>query len=112
MALTQGDLNQIKNWLKNNIDVVRQFIKDNELLERQQNKVQRQADLDIALAWYNTLGIDIQGALTRDEALANYRQIESLLETETDNFRLFILRGKLDEANEKYKQVKAVNPNS
>ncbi len=106
MTLTQADLDQIKTWLQNNIDQVRQFIKDNELLESQQKETQRQADMDIALAWYNTLGIDIQGALTRDDAINNYKQIELLLETETDNFRRGVLNEKLREANEKFKERK------
>ena len=65
------------------------------------------ADKAIAITWWNSLGIDIQRALTRDEALANYRTIESLLKTETDRFRLVVLREKLAEANEKFKERKA-----
>ena len=80
--------------------------------DRRDEQIQFDADKAVALTWFNGLGIDIQGATTRTQALANFTQIESLLKTETDRFRLFILRGKLDEANEKYKQIKAVNPNS
>ena len=65
------------------------------------------ADKAVAETWFATLGIDIQGATTRDEALANYRAIESLLQTETDRFRVLVLREKLAEANEKFKERKA-----
>ena len=75
--------------------------KDDQVLRDQFN-----ADKAIATTWWNGLGIDIQGALTRDEALANYRTIESLLQTETDRFRLLVLREKLAEANEKFKERK------
>ncbi len=74
--------------------------------DTQSLKTQLVADKATALTWFNGLRIDIQGALTRDEALTNYRTIESLLKTETDRFRLFVLHGKLDEANEKYKELK------
>lgn len=67
---------------------------------------QNQADLAIALAWFNTLGINIQAATTRTQALSNFNQIESLLQTETDGFRLAILRKKKIEANEKFKERK------
>ena len=80
--------------------------------DRQTEKTQFDADKATTLTWFNGLRIDIQGATTRTQALANFTQIESLLKTETDRFRLFILREKLDEANEKYKQIKAVNPSS
>ena len=66
----------------------------------------------IAQTWFDTLGIDIQGATTRRQALSNFTQIESLLKTETDRFRLFMLREKLDEANKKIQKVKELNPNS
>ena len=73
-------------------------------------QAQQRADLGIATAWFNTLGINVQAATTRTQALTNFNQIESLLKTETDRFRLFILRNKLAEANERYKDVKRVNP--
>lgn len=77
-----------------------------EQTESQQAQAQQQADLAIAQAWFNSLGINIQAATTRTQALDNFNQIESLLQTETDRFRLFILREKLAEANEKFKERK------
>jgi len=106
MTLTAGDLTQIKDWLESNIDQVRQFISDNELLEQQTVKTQFDADIQVALDWFNTLGISIQTATTRTEALDNFNQIETLLQTETDSFRLTVLRKKLQEANEKFMERK------
>ena len=63
-----------------------------------------------ALIWYNALGINIQQATTRRQALSNYTKIEALTLTETERFRLHILRTKLIEANDKYKAVKRLNP--
>jgi len=80
--------------------------------DAQTTRAQNQADLAIATAWFNTLGINIQAATTRTQALSNFNQIKSLLQTERDKFRKSILRQKQQEANEKYKQVKKVNPNS
>jgi len=81
-------------------------INDFQSKDGQTAKTQFDADKAIALTWFNSLGINIQGALTRDEALANFRTIESLLQTETERFRLIVLREKLDEANEKFKERK------
>ncbi len=80
--------------------------------EAQAAQVQQQADLAIALSWFNTLGINIQTATTRTKAQENHDEIEQLLQNETDVFRLSVLRTKLAEANEKVKAVKKVNPNS
>jgi len=74
--------------------------------DTQTQRTQFDADKAIAETWWNTLGIDIQGALTRDEAIDNYRQIESLLQTETDRFRLVVLKEKLVEADEKFRERK------
>jgi len=73
-------------------------------------QAQQQADLTRAEQWFNTLGIDIQAATTRRQALKNYNDIEILISTETDRFRLSVLRTKLKEANEKYKEVKRLSP--
>ena len=74
--------------------------------EAQTAQAQRQVDIATATAWFNTLGINIQGAQNRGDALNNFDQIKSRLDTETDNFRLIILREKLTEANEKFKKRK------
>lgn len=79
---------------------------------QQQFQVQRQIDLDIALAWFNTLGINIQSSTTRTQAKIIHDEIEQLLKIETDAFRRGIINQKLNEANEKYIAVKKVNPNS
>ena len=46
--------------------------------DAQTSKAQFDADLAVAQTWYDTLGIDIQSATTRTEALDNYNQIKSL----------------------------------
>lgn len=79
---------------------------------QEQDKTQYDANIQIALTWFNTLGINIQSATTRTQAKINHDEIESILKTETDSFRKSILRQKLVEANEKYIAVKKVNPNS
>ena len=80
--------------------------------ESQQAQAQHQANIGIATAWFNTLGINIQPSTTRTQAKAIFDEIELLLENETDRFRLEVLEGKKIEANTKYKAVKKVNPNS
>ena len=77
--------------------------KDAQIIE-----AQHQADSAIALAWFNTLGINIQVATTRTQALDNFNQIKLLLQTETDSFRLAVLRKKLEEANERYREIKRI----
>ena len=71
-------------------------------------KNQTDANKAIALTWFNGLRIDIQTATTREQALVNYNAIESLLKTETERFRLVILREKKEEANEKYRELKRI----
>jgi len=73
---------------------------------------QRQAARGLAIAWFNQQGININAATTRTQAISNFNQIEALLQTETDPVRLNVLRNKLKEANQKYIDVKKVNPNS
>jgi len=77
-----------------------------EEFESQQLQNKLNADMAIALAWFNNLGINIQTAQTRDQALANFNQIETMLQSETNNLRLKVLRNKLKEADEKYKERK------
>jgi len=78
------------------------------LEQKREQQVQTQYNADIAIveAWFNTLGINIQTATNRTQALDNFNQIKSLLETETDTFRIGMLRRKLEEANEKFKERK------
>ncbi len=74
--------------------------------EAQQAQTQYNADKTIALAWFNTLGINIQTSTTRTQALDNFDQIELLLETEIDVFKRTVLDQKLVEADEKFKEIK------
>lgn len=89
---------------------MRDAIRQLEQIENQQTQAQNQANRGVALSWFNTQGINIQSATTRLQALGNFNQIKSLIQTETDTFRLTILKIKLLDANEKYKQVKKANP--
>jgi len=91
---------------------MRDMIQQVEQTEEQQRETQNQADITIAERWFNSLGINIQRATTRTQALRNFKRIESLLQTETNSFRKSVLSKKLIEAAEKYKAVKKVNPNS
>lgn len=72
--------------------------------EQQQAQTQFDVDLQVALDWWDTVKPAIP--TTRQEALDAYRFIEDLLKTETDRFRLIVLRKKLEEANEKFKERK------
>lgn len=81
-------------------------IEDFQAKDSQVIEAQNQADLGIALAWFNTQGINIQAAVNRNQALDNFNQIKLLLQTETDPIRKGVLREKLQEANEKFKERK------
>ena len=83
---------------------MRDAIKLLEQTETQQAQAQEDSKIQIALAWFNSLNITIP--TTRNQALDNFNEIKQLLETETDVYRLAVLRKKLIEANEKYKEVK------
>jgi len=78
--------------------------------DNQTERAQRQSDLGIATAWFNTQGINIQSATTRSQALTNFNNIKALQSAQTDRIRLIVLGQKLSEANEKYKEVKRLNP--
>lgn len=85
---------------------MRDAIRQLEQTEAQQIQAQQQIDIATARAWFNTLGINIQAATTRDEALTAFQSIEKLHQTETDRLRRQILGIKLLEANEKFKEIK------
>lgn len=118
MVLTQADLTQIKNWLENNIDQVKTFIRNHDLLEQQNAQVKFDADKAVAqnwftttirptLTWNNTQTLDIQ----RVNILNDYNTVKNLLTTETDRFRLIVIREILEQANNRFKQIKrALNP--
>ena len=92
---------------------MRAAIEREDELDAISQRTQHDNNVNSALSsWYNTLNIRIDASTTRTKALDVFEQIRSLLTTETDIFRLIILRQKLAEANEKYKKVKKVNPHS
>ena len=92
-SLTRSDAVRIR-------DAIRQL----EQFERQQAKAENDAKIAVAQAWWDSIKPAVPQ--TRDEALIAYRFIEGLLQTETDRFRLILLRQKLEQANEKFKERK------
>lgn len=79
--------------------------------EAKQNEIQHKSGIIGATSWFNTLGINIQGAQDRTAALDNFDQIKSLFETERnkqlkDGFKIIVLNDRLNEANEKFKEIK------
>jgi len=87
---------------------MRDAIRQLEASEETTRISQRNTDMQIGLDWYNTLGIDIQSVTTRNEALTIYRQITTLLETESEFFRRSILEQKKREAEDKFKELKRI----
>jgi len=83
---------------------MREAIRLLEQTESQQVKVQRDINIQTALDWWDTIKPDIP--TTRQEALTVHSFIKGLLETETDQYKLTILRKKLEEANEKFQEIK------
>ena len=83
---------------------MREAIRLVEQTEGQVAQAKFNADLGVAQAWYNT--VERPEPTTRQQALDKFNHIKSLLETETDNFRLGVLRIELKKANEKYREVK------
>jgi len=72
------------------------------------DEAQHNQNIRTAETWFNTLGINIPAATTRDQALTNFRSIQAEQTIQTDRFRLIVLRSKLNEANEKFKTIKAL----
>jgi len=74
----------------------------------------RQVGLDAANAWWNNT---IQPTLLwnntqsleeqRTNILTDYNNVKLLLNTETDQYRLYVIRQKLEQAETKFKQIKA-----
>jgi len=75
-----------------------------EQTESQQAKIINDVNIQTALDWWNI--IKPVTPTTRQEALAVHNFIKGLLETETDQFRLGILRKKLEESNKKFQEIK------
>lgn len=69
-------------------------------------ETQRQIDLAIAQAWFDALPSVAHPPTSRAEALANYDTINSLLTTETDQFRLAILGNQKKRYEEIFRIVK------
>jgi len=84
---------------------MRDAIRQLEQTEEQQTRDQLGANMAIAETWWNTVKPAIP--TTRLEALAAYQLIDGLLQTETDQFRIAVLKQKLKLANEEYKERKA-----
>ena len=108
MTLTNADKIEIrdmmKNWIINNADKIMTTIQTKNNADTAAAKVIRDANIQVAVDWWNTVKPAVP--TTRDEALTAYRFIEGLLQTETDSLRLTLLRNKLEQANEKYKERK------
>jgi len=66
----------------------------------------RQILINDALIWWNMNKPPMP--TTRQAALDAFNFIKQLLETETDRFRLALLREKLDQANNKFKEIKRI----
>jgi len=71
-----------------------------------QDKTDFDANIAIAQAWFDS--VKPAPPTNRAEALAVFQFIEGLLQTETDIFRLKLLKIKLQEANIKFKDLKAI----
>lgn len=91
--LTAADATRIR-------DVIRQL----EAFENQQEQDAIQILVNQAKAWWDSIKPAIPN--TRDEALDAFNFIKNLLDTETEKFRIKLLKNKLLEANEKYKERK------
>jgi len=83
---------------------MREAIDQLEIFEAEQNKIDFDNNIQIALTWWK--GIKPTVPNSRTEALGIVNLIKGLQITETDNFRLHILRQKLDKALEKLQEVK------
>ena len=74
--------------------------------DAQQAQALFNANKQTALNWWDTVKPAIP--TTRQQALDAYNYIKNLLITQTDEFRKIILREKLEQANEKFKEIKAL----
>lgn len=72
--------------------------------EAQQEQERENQLMAQALVWYNT--IKQNTPTDRQEALDDFNFIKSKIQTESDNYRKRILQIKLQEANEKFKELK------
>ena len=72
--------------------------------EAKQRQIEYDNNIQIALSWWNIIKPIIPK--NRNDALANFTMIKLLLNTETDVFRKAVLKMKLNESNEKFKEFK------
>jgi len=72
--------------------------------EGQAEEAANQVLIAQALSWWNT--VKPQTPRTRPEAVDAFNIIKRLIQTETDRHRQSLLRKKLTEANEKFKEIK------
>ena len=95
-------------------DIVGKAIRFLEQTKAAEALAQRQIQIQLAqdwwddtikptLVWNNTQSLIDQ----RANILIDYNMIKGLLDTETDLFRLRLIRQKLEQANDKFKQIKA-----
>lgn len=91
--LTRADAERIRDATK--------LLEQNETAEA---KAIQDGKIQVAVDWWNTVKPAIPS--TRDEALIAYNVIKELLKTETAHYRLAVLRIKLNEANDKFKEMK------
>ncbi len=73
----------------------------------------KQAGIDVATTWWNstiqpTLLWNNTQPLTeqRDNILIDYNNVKLLLNTETDQYRIYVIKQKLQQAEDKFKQIK------
>ena len=93
MTFTNPEIIQIRDGLR--------------LLEKKESdaaQVISEAKRQVAIGWWNTVKPNIPQ--TRNQALTAYHTIQDMIKTETDADRLSLLRQKLFDANEKFKERK------
>ena len=84
---------------------IKSAIESFQLKDEQVVQATHQTNIQLAKDWWETVKPTIP--TTRQEALDVYNFIKNLLKTETDRYRLQLLNKKLEQANEKFKEIKA-----
>ena len=83
-------------------------LQDLEVFTEKQNKAEYDSKMAQALVWFNTLGINLDSARTREKTLENYNTINQLMKSETDRYKRKMLSQKLKRANQRFKEVKKI----
>ena len=75
-----------------------------------QAEAQQQANIDTATTWWtnNVIPQLFNPITSRSEALQNYNDIKNGIETQTDQWRLYVLRQKLEDAENNFKLAKSL----